>query len=91
MLLGNDRVRDALADGKIGELMIDIDARSHAAGWDFTPRPGTGFAASPAFTDDGKIAAALRAGYTTLEDLVWGLLPSYDEAIDTIRSNRHLV
>jgi predicted nucleotidyltransferase component of viral defense system len=91
MLLGNDRVRDALADGRIGELMIDIDARSHAAGWDFTPRPGTGFAASPAFTDDSKIAAALRVGYTALEDLVWGLLPSYDEAIDTIRSNRHLV
>ena len=59
MLLGNDRVRDALCDGQIVELMIDIDARSHAAGWDFTPRPGTGFAASPAFTDDSTIAAAL--------------------------------
>lgn len=91
MLLGNDRVRDALRGGKIVELMIEIDARSHAAGWDFTPRPGTGFAASPAFTEDSTIGAALRTGYTTLEDLVWGLLPSYDEALDTIRSNRQLV
>ena len=43
MLLSSARVNEALADGRIAELMVDIDERSAAAGWLFTPRPEDGF------------------------------------------------
>lgn len=91
MLLSSHRVRDALTDGQIVELMVDIDERSKAAGWPCTPRPDEGFAASPAFSGDESTDDALRAGYAGLTDLVWGRLPTFDEAIDMIRDNRHLI
>ena len=47
MLLNNADVRSALANGEvIQELMVDIDARSEAAGWPYTLRPELGFANS---------------------------------------------
>jgi hypothetical protein len=39
----------------------------------------------------GSSDGALRAGYAGLTDLVWGRLPTFDEAIDIIRDNRHLI
>ena len=91
MLVRSDRVNDALADGRISELMVDIDERSAAAGWLFTPRPEGGFATSPAFGGDDEVAEALRDGYARLADLVWGELPSFDEAIDIVRGGAHLL
>lgn len=91
MLLRCDRVMGALADGGIVELMVDIDQRSAAAGWSSTPRPESGFATSVAFGGDKTVTAALRDGYTQLFNLVWGDLPTYDEAIDVVRSNGHLL
>lgn len=91
MLLNNDRVDEALADGRIAELMIDIDERSAAAGWPFTPRPEPGFATSVAFGGDDVVAVALRDGYARLADLVWGDLPAFDEAIDIVRRRAHVL
>jgi hypothetical protein len=91
MLLTSARVADALVDGQIGELMTDVDRRSEVAGWDYTPRPDAGFAASVAFARDPRIFDAMSDGYGRLESLVWGRLPSLDEAIETIRANSHLI
>jgi hypothetical protein len=71
--------------------MVDIDERSEAAGWPYTPRPDEGFAVSPAFSGDESTGGALRAGYAGLTDLVWGRLPTFDEAIAIIRDNRDLI
>jgi hypothetical protein len=49
------------------------------------------FAASTAFSGDESTEDALRAGYAGLTDLVWGRLPTFDEAIDSIRDNRHFI
>lgn len=85
-VLGAERVQQALAKRQMAELMIDIDARSEAAGWSFTPRPEAGFASSPAFDPSPEIRDAFEAGFAELRELVWGDLPSVDDAIDGIRS-----
>lgn len=87
LVLRDSRVRDALADGAMEHLIRDVDARSAAAGWPFTPRPDTGFATSPAFADTSptmgatEIRDALTEGLRGIEELVWGDLPSLDECI----------
>ena len=92
MLLNNADVRSALANGEvIQELMVDIDARSEAAGWPYTLRPELGFANSPAFMGVAALDAALRRGYDSLGDLVWGRLPTYDQAVEIIRSNHKII
>ena len=91
MLLSSDRVNEALVDGRIAELMVDVDERSAAAGWPFTPRPEGGFATSVAFGGDDAVAEALRDGYTRLADLVWGELPTFDEAIDNVRRRAQIL
>ena len=91
MLLRSERVIEALAYGRITELMVDIDERSAAAGWSFTPRPGGGFASSVAFGGDDSVAETLRDGYARLADLVWGDLPAFDEAIDIVRHCAHIL
>lgn len=91
LLLRSDRVRDALGHGEIVDLMIDVDARSQAANWSYTPRPESGFADSPAFGDDPAVSEALRGGYDSLASLVWGKLPTFDEAVDIVHSSRELI
>lgn len=86
LVLRSERVRQALAGGQMVELMLDVDARSEAAGWPFTPRPEAGFASSPAFIPNSEVRDALEAGFTQLRELVWGELPSVDEAIEEVRS-----
>ncbi len=91
MLLRSDRVLASLVGDTIVELMEDVDARSAAAGWLYTPRPDGGFADSPAFGGDPAVVGALREGYERLTPLVWGPLPAFDEAVDIVRSHRELI
>ncbi|MGK2959329.1 MAG: nucleotidyl transferase AbiEii/AbiGii toxin family protein [Acidimicrobiales bacterium] len=91
MLLSSDRVTGALGHGEMRELMADVDKRSQSAGWPYTPRPDGGFADSPAFVGDRAVLEPLRDGYEQVASLVWGTFPSLDEAIDIVRSCRHLL
>lgn len=61
--------------------------------WEFsyTPRPAAGFADSPAFDTKAASAESLRTAYRSIRELVYGPLPSFDECIDTVRSQaQHL-
>ncbi len=92
MLLSNPDVRNALQNPDvIRELMIDIDARSDAAGWPYTPRPESGFASSPAFTGQPDITDSLTSGYARLDELIWRHQPSFAEAIDIVRTHHGLI
>ena len=91
LVLRAARVRDALADGQMAALMVDVDARSEAAGWPYTPRPEAGFAASPVFAPTSAIHDALEAGFADLSELVWGKLPTVGEAIEEVRANAGLL
>ena len=96
-VLRDEDVREALTVNAMQDLMRDIDARSAAAGWAFTPRPSDGFAASPAFSDRGPkedviaIRKALAAGMRDIEELVRGDLPTVNECLDEVRRWSHLL
>jgi len=89
--LGHVGIRERLADDAIAGLMDDVDRRSEAAGWGYTPRPPGGFDTSPAFSDSGPTVEALRRGYERVRLLMWGEMTSFDEALATIREFRHLL
>lgn len=86
-LLQHPQTLAALQGGTIAELMVDVDERSEAAGWGFTPRPADGFAASPAFGDDPDINEALRSGYAQTAPLIWGDRPDFDDLVAGIRQH----
>lgn len=81
----------ALGDGAIVEMMVDVDERSPAAGWGYTPRPEGGFAASPAFGAQGDVADALRSGYSQIGPLIWGQRPDFDRLLATVREHATLL
>jgi hypothetical protein len=91
MLLRSEDVLRALSGGSIVELMNDIDMRSAAAGWGFTPRPVEGFAASPAFRAAPRVVEAYEGGFDDLTELVWGDFPTVEEALHIVSSRADLL
>lgn len=93
-LLTSEHVRDALAalgtEG-VASLVDDIDRRSEAAGWKYTPRPDGGFADSPAFDGQHEAHTIVQRGYTAALELVHGVAPSLADVFDTVRANRALL
>jgi predicted nucleotidyltransferase component of viral defense system len=85
-LLRSEDVRQALADGQMATLMIDVDERSRLAGWPFTARPEGGFGTSVAFNPSSEILDAFRRGFVDLDELVWGSLPDVERAIEEVRA-----
>lgn len=81
----------ALGPEGVASLIDDINAHSAAAGWKWIPRPGGGFADSPAFDDKQKAHAIVQRGYTAALELVHGVAPSLADVFDTVRANRTLL
>ncbi len=93
-LLSDGRIRGALEEcgaAGVAQLCDDIDKHSVAAGWSCTPRPPTGYGASPLLSTDHPGGQALFEGYTAAMKLVYGVRPSLDECLDTIRANTELL
>lgn len=88
MILRRADIRDRLRGDALARLMEDVDRRSEAAGWGYTARPEGGFSNSPAFASSGTTADALRRGYEQVRPLVWGEMPTFDEALDTVHDHR---
>ena len=89
MILGHDETCLALDEVPMSELMVDVDARSEAAGWAYTPRPEGGFATSLAFTGTGEIGDALRHGYADVSELAWGEMPMFEQALEVVHEQAH--
>jgi hypothetical protein len=93
-LLNDAGVREALAQlGPTGvaELVADVDARSDAAGWSYTPRPNGGFADSAVFAEDAVSRATAEASYSTALGMVHGQKPTLDECLATVGRYRELL
>lgn len=90
MLLNSPDIQDRIRHEPIASFMHDIDRRSEDAGYGVTPRPDSGFGHSPAFTDEPALDA-LRAGYQDIAALIWGNHPTFEDAINTIRSHSELL
>lgn len=51
-----------------------------------SPRPETGYAASPAFTPGTKACEALEQGYDEMLAMVYGPRPAFADALNAARS-----
>ena len=95
LLLGDDRVRDLLADRDQIELVmssIEEVTRTHFGSSDDTElRPKGSFAASPAFDLDTDVSLRLRAAYeATMPELYFGAgpLPTWDAICRRVAERR---
>ena len=85
-LLGSADVISALsAPGQAMEVLAaDVDAKSAEFGWDHTPRPRDGYAASPVFDSAGPVRDVSAEGYTRALSLIWGERPAFDQILARI-------
>jgi len=68
---------DVLAD--------DVDAKSAQHGWGHTPRPRRGYADSLVFDPSGPARRMAEEAYQRALSLVWGVRPTFDECLASIR------
>lgn len=93
-LLGDAGVRNALAalgHSGLQDLVTDVNARSEAAGWAYVERPEDGYGASPAFDPRAAGRAVAERGFKVAMGMVYGVAPSYDECLATVRQHRSLI
>lgn len=87
MLLENNEVLDRIQNGAVGTIAADVDARSAAAGWSYTPRPGGGYAESPAFSSAFLSREDVNNAYGAALDLViGGPRPSLAAVVEEVQS-----
>ncbi|GGK54866.1 nucleotidyl transferase AbiEii/AbiGii toxin family protein [Nocardia camponoti] len=93
-LLSDSAVLDALEDlGSVGvaTLCADIDEHSERAEFSYTPRPETGYGLSPLLDPVMAGREALTAGYGRAMQLVYGVQPTLQQCLETIRAHAHLL
>jgi Nucleotidyl transferase AbiEii toxin, Type IV TA system len=84
-LLRNGRVREAIqVSGTVAALAADSEAHSQRHGFQSTPRPEAGFAASPAWAETGDVRRVMEDVYGATRGLIWGPAPSFDECISEV-------
>lgn len=81
----------ALGPAGVQALWTDIDEHSLNADFSFTPRPEDGFHASPLLDPQSACQGIVRQGYAAAMELVYGVRPSFDECLETIRSHAALL
>lgn len=91
-LLGSHRVRDALAEpgfaARISEDRVRVSALFDLP---TTPRPASGFAASPAFDPTDPSAPFWEAAYESAMGLVWGTKPTLNDCLGRVQEYKHLL
>ena len=80
-LLADSGVRASLEQhpGLAAELASDIDANSERWGWEHTPRPSLGYAASAVFDASHPCQGAVSAGWASIRPLIYGDIPTLVE------------
>ncbi|MHB8140331.1 MAG: nucleotidyl transferase AbiEii/AbiGii toxin family protein [Vulcanimicrobiaceae bacterium] len=92
MLLRHDEIRKQLHMGVVPSIAEDVEARSAAAGWPYTPRPVAGYAASPAFSDAFLSREDVSGAYARVLDLVvGGLRPPLYAVAQEVRGSAALL
>lgn len=70
--------------GLAADLSRDIEEHSVTSGWETTPRPADGNAASPVFDPGSPCYETIRAGYDAASSLIYGPVPTLDECRETV-------
>ena len=92
-LLSDDGVlADLRTDGsRMAELAADVDQKSAEYGWEFTPRPEGGYAASAVFESQGPLHSFTEQAYSDAELLMWGDVPTLDDCLATVKRQAELL
>jgi hypothetical protein len=92
MLIRHQETVEALRGQDLTEILADIERRTIASDWAWTPRPIGGFSESPAF-GDAFIAqtTVVRAYDQALSLVVGGPKPSLREIAELVRSHRDIL
>jgi hypothetical protein len=77
------QMMDVLAD--------DVDAKSAEYGWGHTPRPQRGYADGLVFDPSGPARHLAEEAYQLALNLVWGIRPTFDECLASIREAQGLL
>lgn len=86
-LLQSDETRAKLTDigpDEVQRLILDIEQRSAAAGWNYAERPADGFASSPAFDPTAPVAADVREAYAAVAGLMYGPVVPLEECLASV-------
>jgi hypothetical protein len=73
------------------ELAEDVARNARAAGWAFTPRPDSGFAASPIFDPGHGCREDFQAAYEAIRPLVYGEMPTFEDCIKSVLTKASLI
>lgn len=89
-LLNSPDVQDELIgiSGGAVSLSADVEARSAAAQFPYSPRPEGGFADSPAFVMGTPITEVASISYRRAATLIWGKIPTFEECCQMVVSHR---
>jgi len=91
-LLGHAATCEACAvPGTVSTLAVDVDHKSEEYGWSSTPRPEGGYAVSPAFDPSHASNGVARAGFEIAAQLIYGLVPSFNDCMQRVRQRNDLV
>jgi hypothetical protein len=92
MLLGHQETVTALRGLDLAGMLADIERRTIASDWEWTPRPAGGYSDSPAFQDAFIAhASVIRAYDQALALVVGGSKPSLREIVELVRSHGDLL
>lgn len=90
-LLSSQDILLALGESDVGAICDMVrqitDANEYVTG----ARPQGGLGASPTFAPDSAFASAARREYRNVEVMVYGSMPSFDDCLDSVRQNAHLL
>jgi Nucleotidyl transferase AbiEii toxin, Type IV TA system len=79
-LLRTGSVRESISTpGIVAALAADAEAHSQRHGFPSTPRPESGFAASPVWAAAGEVRRTVEEAYAATRGLIWGPVPTLDE------------
>lgn len=77
--------------GTVARLADDADEQSAKWEMPYEPRPERGYGDSPAFDASGAPASSLRQGLEAATTLIYGVVPSFEDCIEVIRSSADLL
>ncbi len=81
----------ALGHDGLRALVNDVNDNSDAASFTWSPRPGNGYASSPAFDLEHPTHVAIARGYTAAQALIYGAWLSLEDALGVVQRHRDLI
>lgn len=92
-LITSAEVRASLEQQSVvaADMASDIEAISRKWGWAHTPRPDGGYGVSPVFDTSHPCQEAIAAGWTLIQPLIYGNVPTVGQCCQAVREVEDLL